>query len=105
MISEPSLFDGLPSERMVRTFAHHRRAHPEVYQQLRALAREMRAAGWRRIGIALLFEQIRWRRGPKAKDDEGWAMNNTMRALYARALDEENDDLRGMFEFRRLRAV
>lgn len=95
----------LPSVRMLFKYAEHRRRHPEVYHALRDLAKEAKRRGRTRIGIAALFEILRWERGGIGKDDEGWKLNQDLRALYARALEADDHELRGMFEKRRLRAV
>ena len=95
----------LPSERMLRRYAEHRRHHPGVYHELERLAFEAVKRGRTRIGIGALFEILRWERGGIEKDDEGWKMNADLRAYYARALMQNRPELRGLFETRRLRAV
>jgi hypothetical protein len=94
----------MPSARMLRDFARHREQFPQVYGQLVELALEARARGWKRMGIAALFEVLRWQRGPKLKDDEGFALNNTLRSMYARAIMLE-PGLEGFFEVRKMRAL
>lgn len=93
------------SERLDREFEAHRAAHPAVYRKLVVLARQAKAAGWRRIGIGFLWERMRWEFGPHAVDVYGFGCNNNLRSRYARALEAENEDLVGLFETRRLRAV
>ena len=100
----PDLFAGLWSQEMVVRFAEHRREHPDVYHALRDLAREAVRRGRNRIGIAALFEIVRWERGGISKDASGFKLNNDLRAMYARALMDENPDLAGLFETRRLRS-
>jgi len=46
---------------------HH--AHPEVYERLAHLARRWREAGHDKIGIATLFEVMRWERGLRGVKD------------------------------------
>jgi hypothetical protein len=99
-----SLLD-LPSERMLREFAQHRRAHPEVYEELRRLALEARRRGRTRMGIAALFEVLRWERSGIGHDAGDFKLNQNLRALYARHLMETVPELRGFFETRRLRSV
>lgn len=101
---QQSLF-ALPSERMLIQFAQHRRTHPQVYHALRDLAREAVRRGRRRMGIKALFEIARWNDRTIGRDSQGWKLNNSLTALYARALAEENDDLRDLFEFRALRSI
>lgn len=86
-----------------RFLSFHAR-HPEVYDELVRLARQVIAAGRRRIGIRLLWERMRWtfyiERG---RDD--FKMNDHFHSRYARMLMEREPDLAGLFETRELRAV
>jgi hypothetical protein len=69
-------------------------------------ARGLRRRGWRRFGIAALWEQIRFDRtialGP---DVEGFRLNNSYRSLMAREVMARAKDLDGFFELRELRNV
>lgn len=93
------------SERLDRRFTEHRQKHPEVYARLVQLARNAKAAGWQKIGIRMLWERIRWERGPKTHDEDGFYLNDQLTSRYVRAIEAENEDLRGMFETRELRSV
>lgn len=77
--------------------------HPEVYDQLLTLARQWVSHGKGKLGIATLFEKLRWEWHVNGlQDSKGYKLNNNYRALYARLLMERNPELRGLFEIRRL---
>ena len=79
---------------------------PEVYKQLVRLAREWKSAGNAKLGIATLFEKLRWEwHVAGLKDVEGYKLNNNYRSLYARLIMANESDLDGIFELRQLRAA
>lgn len=84
-------------------FAEYHQENPGTYTELVALAREWRAAGHDRIGIASLFEVLRWQRGISGRDADGFRLNNSYRANYARLILANEPDLAGVFEVRHLR--
>lgn len=95
-----TLFDTDTIESKFREF---HRDHPEVYRQLVSLARQWMSAGHRKLGIATLFEKLRWEWHVNGlMDDDGFKLNNNYRALYARKIMAENPDLDGIFETRAL---
>lgn len=80
---------------------HH--AHPEVYERIVELARKWRDAGHEKIGIATIFEVMRWERGLRGvKDAEGFRLNNSYRSRYARIIMANEKDLVGFFDTRTL---
>lgn len=77
--------------------------NPQVYSELVSLARRLRDRGHRKVGIGMLFEVLRWRHAMRTTGDaDGFKLNNNYRALYARLIMEQEDDLAGMFELRAL---
>lgn len=77
--------------------------HPHVYDNLVRLARQWTAAGNGKLGIATLFEKLRWEWHVAAvKDHAGFKLNNTYRANYARLIMANEPDLDGLFEIRKL---
>jgi len=85
-------------------FFDFHRDHPEVYEALRNLAFEWKAAGHDRIGIATLYEVLRWQRGLAGLvDDDGFRLNNNFRSRYARLLMSNEPELVGMFDTRTIR--
>lgn len=82
-------------------FAEYHAANPHVYEQLVKLARRATGAGAKRLGIAQLFEVLRWRTMLATRDPDGFKLNNDYRAPYARMMMEREEDLAGVFELRR----
>lgn len=75
--------------------------HPEVYEMLVKLAREWMSYGHSKLGIATLFEKLRWEWHVNGMtDQDGYKLNNNYKALYARKMMFENPELDGLFETR-----
>ena len=83
-----------------RAEAFHK-ANPKVYYELRRLAMQLVRVGHRKFGIAMIFEQLRWQWYERTQDIEGFKLNNSYRAFYARLLMESEPELAGVFETRR----
>ncbi len=74
-------------------FEAYDRANPQVYEAFRKYAFQLREAGRKRSGAALIFERIRWDtmiRGSKEDGLPALKMNNNYRAFYARKLALES---------------
>lgn len=96
-------FDGFAifaQDRIEREFNDFHASHPEIYAELVRLARNWLAAGHSRLGIATLFEVLRWQSHLNRTHDGGYKLNNNYRALYARLIMAQNRDLDGLFEVR-----
>ncbi len=76
--------------------------HPEVYDELVRLARELQSRGYDRFGIATIYEVARWRSMLRSADQHGFKLNNNYRSHYARMISQREPDLRGIFKTRRL---
>ncbi len=79
--------------------------HPEVYDGLLDVSRRFRMRGRGRWSIWAAFAVLRWERRmaglPDA--DELYKLNNNYTGYYARKLMDENADLAGIFELRRMK--
>lgn len=75
--------------------------NPHVYQRLVELARELRAKGYKRAGIGMLYEVLRWQTMIKTVGED-YKLNDNYRSRYARLIMEKEPDLEGFFEKRRL---
>ncbi len=91
-----------PQPPIVERFDRFHQAHPEVYDELVRLARQAKTAGQKRLGIAMLYEVVRWNRtiAGLPEDGEPFKLNNDFRALYARLIMQCNRDLADVFETR-----
>jgi len=86
-------------------FALFHAANPWVYGHLVKLARDLHARGHRRIGIAMLFEVLRWSYLMSTDDPTSdFKLNNDYRSRYARKIMAEHADLADIFETRELKA-
>ena len=87
-------------DRIEREFKDFHAEHPEVYWELVKLARTWQANGSAKLGIATLFEVLRWNSYINPAKDSGYKLNNNYRALYARLIMDQEQDLKGIFELR-----
>jgi len=94
----------LDLDRIEIAFNEFHREFPEVYSRLVRLSHDWVAAGHARLGIATLFERLRWEWHFAGEDADGFKLNNNFRALYARKIMEENPSLDGLFLLRERRA-
>lgn len=79
--------------------------NPWVYLHLVKLARDLQRRGHRKIGIAMLFEVLRWSYLMSTTDPTSdFKLNNNYRSRYARKIMTEQPDLAGIFETRELKA-
>lgn len=80
-------------------FDAFRVANPHVEVFIVEIARELKRRGFERIGMKMIFENLRWRyalatRGSKYK------LNNNYTSHYARYVMRKHPDLDGFFETR-----
>ena len=77
-------------------------ANGHVYLAIVSLARELKRQGCGRLGMKMIFEQLRYRHFLATRGDK-WKLNNVYTAEYARLVMEQEPDLAGMFEVRQLK--
>ena len=77
--------------------------NPQVYMALVALARELVAKGYQKIGIKMLFEVVRWQFMLATTDSSEFKLNNNYHSRYARIIMQKEPDLRGVFSLRGLK--
>lgn len=80
------------------SFQAFHNANPVVYIRLRDLARAWKRHIGDRVGIATIYEQLRWQLAMEKTED--YKLNNNYRALYARLLMDNEPDLAGLFNLR-----
>jgi hypothetical protein len=110
----PPQFDQLPGLASIdvdkgathaERFAAFHAANPRVYLLLEDMTREMVNRGRTRIGIAMLFEVLRWNFYLHTDDPASeFKLNNTNRAVYARLIMQRHPEWDGLFETREIRA-
>ena len=95
-MTQTDLFSKTHAER----FASFHREHPEVFSRLAWIALEMRARG-RKVsirdawGYLRITMALRWE-----ADDEGYKLNNSLCAYYARELIRQHPELDGTIQTR-----
>jgi hypothetical protein len=77
-------------------------ANPRVYEYLCRFAGQAIARGRRRLGIAMLYERVRWEVFLETTDEE-FKLNNNHRAYFARLWLREHPDYPLFFTTRRVR--
>jgi hypothetical protein len=81
-------------------FTEFHELNPHVYRHLVRLTRETLGGHKLKIGIAMLFEVLRWQYTINTRSVDGFKLNNDFRALYARLIMLQEPDLTGVFELR-----
>lgn len=97
---------GEQSRSIAERFATFHAEHPEVYRALVAMARKLVLREYDHLGIAMLWETLRYETmlGATPGAGEPYRLNNSYRALYARLIMETEPDLAGIFETRTRRS-
>lgn len=80
-------------------------ANPDVYDGLVRLARAGKARGAKKLGIEQLYAVLRWETFMRTSRDSGFKLNDHFTSRYARLIMEQEPDLAGIFEIRRLRSA
>lgn len=106
-IEQTEMWDGLncpaitpPGEdnSLQARFEKFNAGNPKVYELLVAMAKAIRG---RRpnaiIGIAMLYEVLRWNCYMYTDSDEPYKLSNDFKAFYARKIMDQNEDLVGIF--------
>lgn len=93
-----------PVSKLDADFAVFHAAHPEVYEGLVRLARQLKDRGHSKISIKMIFEVYRWEHMTgKAKGE--FRLNNNAHSRYSRLIMEKEADLRGFFDTRELKSA
>jgi hypothetical protein len=80
-------------------FARFNAGNPQVYDSLVSLARQFRSRQPdAKLGIAMLYEVLRWNYYMATDSEEPYKLSNDFRACYARLIMEQENDLKGIFQ-------
>ena len=71
--------------------------NPRVYAEIVEIARLMKQRGVKVMGIALIFERLRWLHFIEVLTDEPYKLSNDFRAEYSRLIMYSEEDLQGFF--------
>jgi hypothetical protein len=81
-------------------FEQFHQTNPHIYQLLVTLAREWLAStGQKKLGVRALWERMRWQLAITT-DAPDYKLNDHYTSFYARLIEHQEPDLRGMFELR-----
>lgn len=92
-----------PESRIYKRFEKFHADNPSVYDNLVRLAREFRRKGSnynRKMGIAMLYETLRWNYYMNVETEEEYKLPNEYRAPYARLVMDQEPDLQDAFNLR-----
>lgn len=90
---------GAPST-LVRRYIEWHRDNPRVYRLVEKFVAELVARGRRRIGIALIWERMRWEIALETGDEP--KLNNSWRSFAARLYLLHHPEHAGVFATRRV---
>ncbi|MFF3493752.1 hypothetical protein ACFYWS_20635 [Streptomyces sp. NPDC002795] len=100
-VLQPAL---VPGQSIQQRFEEFNALNPWVLRHLEALIEDCVAQGFRRVGIGMLFELLRWRYG-QATHGDAFRLNNNFRSRYVRLLIDRHPQWAPLFETRTLRAA
>lgn len=79
-------------------------ANPHVFEGLKELALKAAGKGYRKLGIRMIWEVLRWNRMMQTRDPNGdFKLNDHYHSRYARLLMEREPLLDGLFHLRELK--
>lgn len=78
---------------------------PGIYRLFVHFAREAKKSGRTTIGAKMIAERIRWECVISRSDGDAWKLNNNMVSRYARMVMQNEPDLVGFFETRKLKTA
>jgi len=93
-----------PETRNDHAFATFHAECPEFYWEVERRALALHAAGAARIGMAMIFEAIRYDATVGRLEGAAFKANNTYRAYYSRLLVHDHPELAALIETRHQRA-
>lgn len=93
---DPTIFDDISPE-LLKKFKECHTAHPEIYQQFKAMAYQMKSRA-KRYSHITIFEVIRWNTDIRGGDR--FKINNNYRSVYVRLLIYNHPEFKDFFEKR-----
>jgi hypothetical protein len=81
-------------------FEEFNQNNPFVYSAIRSIAHDLKRKGCKRVGIALIYERLRWLYFFQTSGEE-YKLCNSYRAFYSRLLMKNDPDLKDFFTTRR----
>ena len=85
-------------------FERFHKLNPWIYEKLVHYARILKNTGNHKVGIALAYERLRWDFKVSTFGDDRYKLNNDFQSRYARLIMQNEPDLAGIFNIRKLRS-
>lgn len=90
----------LKHSRLQRRFESFHRENEHVLDEIIKIARDLKRHGFKKTGMKLIFERLRWLHALKTKGDDEYKLNNNHTAFYARVVMLLCPDLDSFFRTR-----
>ena len=87
--------------RLEEEFRRFHEANPHVWEKFRRFTFQAIDAGREHLGVAMVWERLRWFSAFETKGEQ-WKLNNNHRAYYARMFHEQYPHHDGFFRTRRV---
>ena len=87
------------SSRLEQKFLDFHEANPHIYDIIVQISRGLKAKGFKRAGMKMIFERLRWLWAIQTQGDD-YKLNNNYTAFYARKVMSEVPELQGFFKVR-----
>lgn len=87
---------------VLQRFKQFHLANPEVYEEFKRLANQMKRTGRKQYSAETIINVMRWHFEIKSTDT--FKLNNDFKPLYARLLAWECPEFSEFFEFRKVRS-
>lgn len=84
-------------------FQQFHKDNPHVYDKLVSMTRQLKEKGHKKVGMQMLFEVLRWNSMMRTVSHD-YKLNNDYCSRYARLIMDQEQDLEGIFELRRITA-
>jgi hypothetical protein len=97
-------FSGRPKKRKKTLWERwnlYHEANPHILPKLTEMAYKASRAGQKNIGVAMLFEVLRWKTNVETVQTDGFKIADPLAAVYARVIMRDNLDLRSIFKLKK----
>lgn len=81
---------------MNEKFAVFHEANPQVYDLFSRFTQQAIDAGMKKMGVAFIFERMRWESMVVTKGDP-YKLNNNYKSYYSRMFESKNPQYEGLF--------
>lgn len=95
---------GLFKPRIEQDFLDFHRKNPQVYTALVGYGLQAKNAGFKNFGFRMCWERARWYFAMHPNPEAEFKLNNNHAAYYARLIMEQEPELAGFFEIRKLKS-